>query len=275
MQGRSETRPQHTARSPGTDGADPVGTTLVTADDLLPTPALLAAVAAERERLERAIEELKHRRVDLAEELQLVDDQLRTATSRHRQLGHVLGEEDAQPALWDPEPREVLAGRTAHDEHDSLLRGAAIRQAAVKAALADPDPGRPRHYREWLDLVESRTSRRVDGRDPGATLLTQISRCPLIVRATEAGTYKLDPAALRRLDARREELHAEAAAQVRASADRDGTAIDLAETLGRIEADLRKVERTIAEANGLVEALDANEFFSGSFAHSTRIVAAI
>jgi hypothetical protein len=246
----------------------------VTPDDLLPTPELLAAVAAERERLEKAIEELKHRRVDLVEELQLVDDRLRTATSRHRQLGHVLGEEDAQPPLWDPEPREVLAGRTAHQEVDGVLRGAAIRQAAVKAALADADPGRPRHYREWLDLVQAHAGRRVDGRDPGATLLTQLSRCPLISRAPEAGTYRLDPGALQRLQALRDQLHEQVAAEVQASANRDGGAIDLAQTVSRIEADVRKIERTIAEATDLVDALDAREFFSGSFAHGTPVTAA-
>ena len=246
----------------------------MTPDDLLPTPELLAAIAAERERLEKAIEELKHRRVDLTEELQLVDERLAVATSRHRQLGHVLGEDDAQPPLWDPELGEVLAGRTAQHDVDGALRGAAIRHAAVRAALAEADPGRPRHYRDWLELVEAHTGRRVDGRDPGATLLTQLSRCPLITRAGEAGTYQLDPTALTRLQALRDRLHEQAAAQVQASAERDGGAIDLAQALGRIEADVRKVDRTIAEAADLVDALGARDFFSGSLAHGTPVTAA-
>lgn len=246
----------------------------MTSDDLLPTPELLAAVAAERERLEKAIEELKHRRVDLVEELQVVDEHLATATSRHRQLGHVLGEEDVQPPLWDPEPREVLVGRSAHQEVEGVLRGAAIRQAAVKAALAEPDPGRPRHYRDWLDLVEAHSGRRVDGRDPGATLLTQISRCPLIIRASEAGTYLLDPGALQRLHSLRDQLHDQAAALVKASADREGGAIDLAQALGRIEADVRRVDRTLAEAADLVIALGAGDFFAGPHVDGIPAIAA-
>ncbi len=119
--------------------------------------------------------------------------------------------------MWQPAVEEVLAGRPAH-QPDDRLRLAAIRQPAVRAALADDDPGRPRHYREWLELVERHTGRRVDGRDRGATLLTQLSRCPLIVRAPEPGTYVLDADALVRLERRRDDLRAVAAAKVSAAA---------------------------------------------------------
>ena len=245
----------------------------MTYDDIRPTPELLAAVQAERERLESLIEDLKHRRTDLVEELQAVDDRLRSATSRHRQLRHALGEDDPQPALWEPDVREVLEERPALKEDDGLLRGAAIRRAAVRAALGEDRPESPRHYREWLDLIEA-AGRRIDGRDPGATLLTQLSRCPLIARAPHAGPYQLDPGALHRLEAKREALHAEAANTLKSAAGQEDRAIDLARVLAQVEAEVRRTDRTIAEAKDLIETLNAWAFFSGSFARSTAIAPA-
>jgi hypothetical protein len=129
----------------------------------------------------------------------------------------------------------------------------------------DPDPGRPRRYREWLDLVQAHTGRRGDGRDPGATLLTQLSRTPLIVRTSEAGVYRLDDEALVRLQQRRDELRASAAVQVREAARRpesDPTA--LAEDLVRLEAEIRKVERELRVAVNEVGTSEAAQFFSSS-----------
>ena len=244
----------------------------VTADELLPTPELLAAVQAERQRVEALIESLHAEHDGLVEEIRAIERKLHAALERHRQLGHVLGEEDAQPALWKPEPRELLARRAADKEDDGLLRGAAIRAAAVRAALADDEPARPRHYREWLDLVEA-SGDRIDGRDPAATLLTQLSRCPLIVRSVEPGTYQLDPGALDRLGAKRDTLHAAASAKVSAAAAKEYDAIDLAHALAPVEAEVRRTNKAITEAIALAESLGAADFFSGSFARATAIAA--
>lgn len=234
----------------------------MTPDDLAPTPELLAAVQVERVRLQAVVDELSAARDDLVEQLEDVEARLRLAVSRHRQLGHVLGEDDEQPPLWQPDIGEVLAGRPARHE-DDRLRGAAIRHAAVRAALADPDPGRPRHYREWLDLVEHHAGRKVDGRDPAATLLTQLSRCPLIVRAPEAGTYRLDADALVRLERRRDDLRAAAAAKVSAAAHRpDSDPIDLARQLARVDVEVRRMERELHDVVNLVDALGVEGFFN-------------
>ncbi len=234
----------------------------MTPDDLAPTPELLAAVQVERARLQALIDDLTAAREDLVEQLDDVDGRLRLAVRRHRQLGHVLGEEDEQPPLWQPDVGEVLAGGPAH-QPDDRLRGAAIRQAAVRAALADEEPGRPRHYREWLDLVERHTGRKVDGRDPGATLLTQLSRCPLIVRARDAGTYVLDADVLLRLERRRDDLRAAAAAKVSAAASQPGRdPIDLAHELARVDAEIRGVEREIRTASEVIGTFELQGFFS-------------
>lgn len=243
-------------------------------DDLQPTPELLAAVQVERQRLEGLIAVLRGDQSRLADELRSVEVQLDAAGQRHRQLGHVLGEEEGgQALLWQADDREELARRAAEQQGDGMLRGAAIRHAAVQAALADDRPERSRHYREWLELIDA-SGRRVDGRDPGATLLTQLSRCPLVIRSAEPGHYQLDPGALERLRAKREALHAEATAQVSVAAEREYDAIDLAQALARVEAEVRRTDRAIAEATELVDALGAREFFTGPFAHSTMIAAA-
>lgn len=178
-----------------------------------------------------------------------------------------------KPPLFGPDVGEVLAGRAAGHEIDDRLRGAAIRQAAVRAALANPDPGRPRHYREWLELVQTHTGRRVDGRDPGATLLTQLSRCPLIVRASEAGVYRLDAEALVRLERRRDELRAVAADRVRAAARGPGSdPASVADDLVRIEADIRKVERELRVAVDEIGMSDAACFFTSCSATTATAV---
>ena len=237
----------------------------MTPDDLDPTPELLAAVQAERQRVAGFIAQLQDRQARLSDELRAVTDQLDVARGRERQLGHVLGDEPAQDSNGSglADVVEALAGRAADQHHgNGALRGAAIRQAAVEAALARDDrPERARHYREWLALIEA-SGRRVDGRDAAATLLTQLSRCPLIVRAPEAGTYQLDPAALTRLNDRRRALVGEADAHVETASEREYDALDLAQALARIQADIQRTDKDIAEAKSLIEQLDAGWFFA-------------
>ena len=52
---------------------------------------------------------------------------------------------------------------------EGQLRGGAIREGAVRAALAQDRPEQPRHYRDWLTLIE----------DAGDTILGQdrLPRC--------------------------------------------------------------------------------------------------
>ena len=43
--------------------------------------------------------------------------------------------------------------------------------------LTQDRPEQPRHYREWLQLIEA-AGQTIHGQDAAATLLTQLSRCP-------------------------------------------------------------------------------------------------
>lgn len=239
----------------------------VTAGELDPTPELREAVAQERNRLEGLVAGLQSDRDRLRDELADIEHQLSTATDRHRQLGHVLGEDDeGQPPLWRPEVpvRGLRPSDGENSPTDEPLRGAAIRQAAVEAALThNEEPARSCHYRDWLRLIEA-GGRRVDGQDPAATLLTQLSRCPLIVRAPDPGTYRLDAGALGRLRAKRDALAAEAAAEVAEAAEHGYDAIDLSQALGRIEAEVRRTDRAITEATAVIDALEADWFFGAA-----------
>jgi hypothetical protein len=228
-------------------------------DDLTPSDELISAVTAERERLDQVVIVLDEAHGRLKAELATVVDQLADVAQRREQLARFLGEE---PSDHDPRP---VAAQTISDAatrpSDGSLRGAAIREAAVRAALGQDRPEQPRHYREWLTLIEA-ARQSIHGQDSAATLLTQLSRCPLIARAIEPGTYRLERDALVRLRQQRDALHAEAGAQVARTNDREYDVIDLAQALAAVEARVRRIDRAIQEAADLVDRLDAHWFFT-------------
>jgi hypothetical protein len=245
--------------------------------ELTPSPELIRVVRAERERLEELMTSLQARSRELETELSAVIQDLRAASERDIELARLVGEDPGEVALdgigadlfggeTDDDNgrhsvRRALRRRRARSRGSGGLRGAEIRAAAVKAALVDAEPGRPRHYKEWLSLVEV-AGERIDGRDPAATLLTQLSRCPLITRAPNPGVYRLDRNALVELQACRAALRAEADEHVTATDNRTYDAIDLAQALAAVEANVRRIDREIDEATTLVERLDAKGFFT-------------
>lgn len=229
-------------------------------DDLTPSDELVSAITVERERLDKVATMLSATQDRLQAELATVLAQLADVEQRQRQLSRFLGEDfdDDQPTR---SAARTLGRSDAEQRADAALRGAAIRQAAVRAALSEDQPERPRHYRDWLALIEA-AGQTIHGQDAAATLLTQLSRCPLIVRALEPGTYRLDRDALARLRQQRDDLHAEAGARVASTNDRDYDVIDLAQALAAVEARVRKLDRAIHEATDLVDRLDAGWFFT-------------
>ena len=87
-----------------------------------------------------------------------------------------------------------------------LLRGPAIRRAAVEVLLAQTDRPEALHYRDWFDLVRA-AGFDVAGKDPLAVFLTQLSRSPVIRRGTQAGVYELDVTRAARLGIALDRLH--------------------------------------------------------------------
>ena len=148
-------------------------------------------------------------------------------------------------------PREQPPIEAEDDSHDggpaAILRGPAIRAAAVRVLLAHPRRPEALHYREWFGLLAD-AGYSVAGKDPLAVFLTQLSRSPLVRRGTQSGVYELElqaPAGLRR------RLH-ELQSQLRElTATPSSETTDLSSVRSRrmaLNLEITKVEKALEEA---------------------------
>lgn len=174
--------------------------TPVAVDTWTPSRRLQSAAVAERQRLEREqlrvdqrVSALKH---ELAE-LQAVQAGLAERRKMLDLLAHdadgqlvELHAHQAAEAVEVVEPTEVAAPRSGMPPQ-GLVRGARIREAAVRALAQSPRAREAIHYREWYRLL-AKAGFGVVGKDPEATFLTQLSRSPVVRRSTQAGIYELD-----------------------------------------------------------------------------------
>jgi hypothetical protein len=106
-----------------------------------------------------------------------------------------------EPAGAPPAPRSTADTVT-------VLRGPAIRHAAIRVLLDLPDRPHALHYRAWFDALRA-AGFAVAGKDPLAVFLTQLGRSPVVRKGTQSGVYELDPEAPARLRTRLEALHTE------------------------------------------------------------------
>jgi hypothetical protein len=148
---------------------------------------LQRAASAERRALERKRDRLTGRRDTLLAELEPIERALGEIDERVQLLQRLIGD---MPAA-NGSPSATSAG-------EKLLRGPAIREAAVITLLAQPQPIDALHYRDWYELVQ-RARYTVAGADPLAVFLTQLTRSPVVRRSTQSGVYALDRAAPQRL----------------------------------------------------------------------------
>jgi hypothetical protein len=146
-----------------------------------------SAARAEHQRLERELARLLARREALAKELAELDVQSTNLGEQLVALSRFL--QDA-PALDGSTPRLRAVPKDAPPE-GVALKGARIREAAVRVLAESPDAHAPVHYRTWYELLR-REGLVPAGKDPLATFLTQIGRSPVVRRTTKAGTYELD-----------------------------------------------------------------------------------
>jgi hypothetical protein len=209
-----------------------------------PTPSarLVRAAAAERADIARHRERLRGARDRLRDELAGIEAALRDLDERdalldrlagpgatdvtRARVGHEPGAASARagnspggdaggarpgggdavalPARRTPgKPSSPGAGVDA-----TVLRGPAIRRAAVEVLRRLPDRPQALHYRAWFDALRA-AGFDVAGKDPLAVFLTQLSRSPVVRRGTQSGVYALDADAPRRLRERLDALHAE------------------------------------------------------------------
>lgn len=152
---------------------------------------------AREDHLRQELDRIRESRDVLEHELGVIDQLVRDSTS-------VRGERRQGRRL-----RLVEEEANAAPSTTTTLRGAKVREAAVRVLVGTGEPDQAVHYRTWFDLLR-RHGFLPAGKDPLATFLTQISRSPLVQRSTEPGVYSLDLAfperALRQLDALRAEL---------------------------------------------------------------------
>src|SRR4051794_25046310 len=245
-----------------------------------PTPSarLVRAAAAERTDIARHRERLLGARDRLLAELAGLETALRELDERDALLDRLGGpaaavpeaEPEADAADVVPADAAAAGGRVARlgggtgaggarglvsSDAATVLRGPAIRRAAVEVLRALPERPQALHYRAWFDAVRA-AGFEVAGKDPLAVFLTQLSRSPVVRRGTQSGVYALDPDAPRRLRERLDALHADLRGLTAApSATTDLTAIRarraaLTTQIGRVEKALEEAEAVLAPGDG-------------------------
>jgi hypothetical protein len=216
-----------------------------------PTPStsnrLLRAAAAERSELARHRDRLMAARATLRQELNRIEASLGEIDDRDTLLARIAPEDtDAtdENAGYGMPPVSLVP------PVGDVLRGPAIRKAAVRVLLDHPERPEAMHYRRWYELLTA-AGFAVAGKDPLAVFLTQLNRSPVVTRGTQTGVYAIDLQAPRRLRDQLADLHAE----LRSLASTPDATADLAairERRSEITAVTGKLERALEEAEALL-----------------------
>lgn len=152
-----------------------------------------SAAFAERERVEREAARLQARRDELGRELAAVEA-AREELANHLRMLNRFVHDDITPATRNGGSRlRAVPNRSADPvpTGNLVLKGARIREAAVRVLAGSTQARSPVHYRTWFELF-TREGFLPAGKDPVATFLTQVGRSPVVQRTSAAGTYQLD-----------------------------------------------------------------------------------
>jgi chaperonin cofactor prefoldin len=212
-------------------------------DSTAPSARLLRAVAAEQGDLERRRQALLDRRRRVQQELDEIGGAVAELDERLELISRLVGEASPRRRSSDD---KATAEASDHGSRP-VLRGPAIRAAAVRVLLGHPRQPEALHYRDWFDLL-AQSGYAVAGKDPLAVFLTQLSRSPLVRRGTQSGVYELELQAPTHLRRQLDDLQAQLR-DLTATASRSTT--DLG-TLRRrrtaLNAAISKVEKALEEA---------------------------
>jgi hypothetical protein len=199
---------------------------------------LVAAAEAERQRLERELRRSLARAAAAADELQKA---VETGSEVRQRLALLdqLGLSSGSGETPQPIPSERVEGAT-------VVKGAQIRKLAVRLLAGSAAPEQPIHYAEWFKRF-SEAGYSIAARDPLANFLTQVSRSPVVRRASDSGTYALDLEAP--IDLRKDlyALHEELARLHSGQQTIDGI-ISLRERRNELLVAIARVERELQEA---------------------------
>lgn len=168
-----------------------IASDMAVAETWTPSRRLQAAAAAERTRLERDLERLGMRERELSTQLAGVRESKEELEQQLQVLNRLAHNAERAPDNARRRLRAVPAYGPDDTGEETVLRGAAIREAAVRALAGHAVPGAPVHYRDWFELLLAQGFVPA-GKDPLATFLTQIGRSPLVKRSTASGIYSLD-----------------------------------------------------------------------------------
>lgn len=157
-----------------------------------PTKALQRAVHAEMRRVRRRMEPKLAKRASLQAQLDGLDVEIGDLRARLHELAAAAGETPLEVA----DPRAV-AGRAG------VLNGRDIRIHALAVLVAEGVEAF--HYRDCYARLRG-LGLEVGGEKPLATLLSSLTRSPLLQSSTEAGMYSIDLSAEQRIRSRREQL---------------------------------------------------------------------
>ena len=205
---------------------------------------------AERERIERELTRVCEREQGLLAELAAA----RSARAELEHQREVLSQFalDAEPIRTPaPDLRRLRVLPLTHDSPPvdaTVLRGARIRETAVRILAARGRPDAAVHYRDWHELFVAQGFAAA-GKDSLATFLTQIGRSPVVKRSTAAGMYTLDVDFPRRARDRRRALTRELNQEPQLPPD--ATVEDIASARrrrARLAAAIQEMERQLAEA---------------------------
>jgi hypothetical protein len=212
-----------------------------------PSSRFVRAARSEREDLLRHRGRLSAKREDLLSEVRKLDDAVGNIDGRLEVLSELLGDLMRDPEEPTTEPAPGIDGSSSDSDPaaKTVLQGPAIRETAVKVLLEQPEYIEALHYRQWYDLLRN-AGYTVSGKDPLAVFLTQLTRSPVVRKATQAGVYELDRQAPLRLRQRLEKLQAELSGLATTQ-----PVDDIAEARARrheLDVAISQVERALEEA---------------------------
>lgn len=216
----------------------------------IPSRRIQAAAIAEHERVERELKRLDLRERELAAEIATVQAARAELEHQRNALNHFAHQREPSPAgqRSGRRLRALSEPKKAATNGTMVLKGASIRETAVRVLAAKHEPESPVHYRDWFELLTAQGFI-PGGKDPLATFLTQISRSPVVKRTTTAGVYLLDHEFVTRARDRLATLAAQLSDTQELLSDATVEQIAAArEHRARLTAEMHETERQLHEA---------------------------
>lgn len=134
--------------------------------------------------------------MELAKEYLSIKDRIREALERGERLRRLADHVEAQAAADAHILRELegalgMRAQLQIEQLDLALSGRRVAEVAVAIARRELAPGQVIHYKEWFALLKA-AGFRVNGKDPLASFLAQVSRAPEVEAVgNRSGKYRL------------------------------------------------------------------------------------